>query len=211
MTSVVRETSQETILAALRRERDGLDTNALAQIVGLHPNTVRWHVGVLTDAGLIQSQPEQRHDRGRPSVVHRLTPDGVAHDRDEYRLLATMLTGALAGDSDGEARSYETGVRWGRYLMAVPSPSVRLTPQEATEGVAQLLDEQGFAAEAGDGTICMRRCPFYGLAETNPEVICTLHHGIVDGALAQTGTGVEVERLDPFVEPTLCVAHLRKA
>ncbi len=165
MTSVIGETHRETILAALRRERNGLDTNALAVIVGLHPNTVRWHVGVLTDAGLIQSKPERRHDRGRPSVVHRLTPDGVAHHRDEYRLLATMLTGALAGGSDGEARAYETGLRWGRYLMPTPSPAERLTPREATARVTRLLDEQGFAAEASEGAIS--HCPA-GRSRTAP-------------------------------------------
>jgi predicted ArsR family transcriptional regulator len=39
-------------------------------------------------------------------------------------------------------------------------------------------------------------------------VICTLHHGIVDGALEEAGSEQTVERLDPFVEPGLCIAHL---
>jgi predicted ArsR family transcriptional regulator len=55
----------------------------------------------------------------------------------------------------------------------------------------------------------MRRCPFYALAEDSPQVICTLHHGIIDGALAEAGSEQTVERLEPFVEPGLCIAHLR--
>ena len=53
------------------------------------------------------------------------------------------------------------------------------------------------------------RPPFYALAEGAPQVICTLHHGIIDGALAAAGSPKSVERLDPFVEPNLCIARLR--
>jgi predicted ArsR family transcriptional regulator len=190
---------RETIVAALRESVDGLDTNALAAHVGLHPNTVRWHVGRLVDEGLVRSAPEHRRTRGRPSIVHRLTAEGAASGRDEYRLLATMLTGALASDPDGARRAYQTGVEWGRHLAAV----------EPAAGVAALLDREGFAAEQTDARIEMRRCPFYALAESDPGVVCTLHRGIIDGALAQVGSPQRVERLDPFVEPTLCVAHLR--
>lgn len=56
----------------------------------------------------------------------------------------------------------------------------------------------------------MRRCPFYALAETSPQVICTLHQGIIEGALSEAGSGATVERLDAFVEPGLCIAHLTK-
>jgi predicted ArsR family transcriptional regulator len=56
----------------------------------------------------------------------------------------------------------------------------------------------------------MRRCPFYALAEDSPQVICTLHQGIVEGALNEAGSEQTVERLDPFVEPGLCIAHLRR-
>jgi predicted ArsR family transcriptional regulator len=192
------ERQRHMILEALRAAPDGLDTKELAQALELHPNTVRWHLGLLGDAGLVRERPERRRGRGRPSVVHRLTSEGIATGRDEYRLLATMLTEALAGDGNGEARAYETGVRWGRHLQQA----------EPDADVVQLLDREGFAAEQHGDRIEMRRCPFYALAEGAPQVICTLHHGIVDGALDEAGSDESVERLDPFVEPGLCVAHL---
>ena len=195
------ELQRQAILEELRGAREGLDTNQLAERVDLHPNTIRWHLGVLTDAGLVQATPERRHGRGRPSVVHRLTGDGNASGRDEYRLLATMLTDVVAADVDGEARAYEAGVRWGRHLRQ----------GDPDAGIADLLDQEGFAAEQHEDTIEMRRCPFYALAEGAPQVICTLHHGIIDGALEEAGSGETVERLDPFVEPRLCIAHLSRA
>ncbi|HET7450062.1 MAG TPA: hypothetical protein VFJ78_05645 [Gaiellaceae bacterium] len=193
------ERQRAAIVGALRADRNGLDTNQLAAALLLHPNTVRWHLGRLTDEGLVTSAPERRRPRGRPSVVYRLTPEGSAVGRDEYRLLATMLTAVVADDVRGEERAYATGVRWGRHLQAA----------EDAGDVAQLLDEQGFAAEQHGDTIEMRRCPFYALAETSPQVVCTLHQGIIDGALAASGVPACVARLDAFVEPGLCIARLK--
>ena len=112
-----------------------------------------------------------------------------------------MLTTALSSDDAGEDLAYDTGVRWGRHLQAA----------EPETGVVELLDRQGFAADEHENRIEMRRCPFYALAEESPEVICTLHRGIIDGALAAGSAGLSVERLDPFVEPSLCIAHLRSS
>jgi predicted ArsR family transcriptional regulator len=193
------ERQREAIIDAIRSTWCGLDTNELATALDLHPNTVRWHLGVLTDAGLVEGQPERRHDRGRPSIVYRLTGEGVGHDRDDYRLLATMLAGVIADEPDAAARSYRAGVGWGRQLHAA----------EPGDDVAQLLDKQGFEARRCGDRIEMRRCPFAALAGEALDVICPLHRGVIDGALQQSGSGRSVARLDPFVEPALCVAHLR--
>jgi predicted ArsR family transcriptional regulator len=196
--SVNGERQRRAILEALTGSREGLDTNQLAELLELHPNTIRWHLGVLTDANLVEAIPERRRGRGRPSIVHRLTGEGIARGRDDYRLLATMLTDVVAADRDGEARAYEAGVRWGRHLQQA----------EPDASIAELLDQEGFAAEQHGDRLEMRRCPFYELAENSPQVICTLHHGIVEGALEEAGSEQTVDRLDPFVEPGLCIAHL---
>jgi predicted ArsR family transcriptional regulator len=189
---------REAIVEALRGAPGGLDTNELAAALGLHANTVRWHLGLLQDEDLIEPSSELRHGRGRPSVAWRLTSEGAARDRDEYRLLATMLTSVLANEADGQARAYAAGVRRGRDLQAA----------EPGSPVVELLDRQGFGATACGSCIEMRRCPFAALAEDAPQVICTLHRGIIDGVLAGAGAGRRVERLEPFVEPGLCVARL---
>jgi predicted ArsR family transcriptional regulator len=184
------EQQRLAILDRLRDATEGLDVNELGASVSLHPNTVRWHVGALVHAGLVAGRPERRHARGRPTVVFRLTSEGMTHGRDDYRLLATMLTDAVEPDA-----AYETGVRWGEVL------------HEPGQGVAELMDAQGFEAELEDGRLAMRHCPFYALAENRPRVVCALHRGIMDGALAAEGSAVRVQRLDAFVEPLLCVAY----
>ena len=76
------------------------------------------------------------------------------------------------------------------------------------------MEEMGFAprAEAGPGSgqyrLCLRQCPFREVAEQHQDVICALHLGLMRGALDRMRAPVTAERLDPFVEPSLCVARL---
>ena len=208
-------TSRHRALADARRVRiveelsaaeGGLDASELAGRVGLHPNTVRWHLGILADAGLVGSSPAARARPGRPRILYSLEPEPAEHGTDEHRLLATVLTGALARGEDGAARAEEAGEAWGRYLLA-RDPLAR--PRgDGVEEVVELLDEQGFEPSAHDDEIHMARCPFHALAESQPEVVCAVHKGLMTGALSSLGSDLEVEGLDVFVRPDLCIARL---
>lgn len=85
-----------------------------------------------------------------------------------------------------------------------------MSDAEAVEEVVDLLAEHGFRPEASREEIRMRACPFRELAESHPGVVCAVHQGLISGALAELGDELEVERLDAFVEPELCVARLRR-
>ena len=75
-----------------------------------------------------------------------------------------------------------------------------------------MFDELGFAPERrgadGEHQVGLRHCPFLEVAENRTAVVCPVHLGIMQGALEAWGAPVTVERLDAFVEPDLCVAHL---
>lgn len=199
------------ILDELRGAADGLDVQELARRVGLHANTVRWHLGVLADAGMVSSRTVARAGPGRPHVVYTLETEppgeGVVED---YRLLSAILTGMAARLDDGPVRAEEAGRAWGRHLVDRPSPLVTLSDEGAIAEVVAFLDQQGFRPEIGDDEILMRRCPFQELAEAHPGIVCSVHRGLISGALAELGSGLRVERLDAFVEPNLCVARLKR-
>jgi len=42
----------------------------------------------------------------------------------------------------------------------------------------------------------------------DPSIVCAVHHGFVSGAFAQLESGIEVDRLDAFVDPSVCVARI---
>jgi predicted ArsR family transcriptional regulator len=199
------------IVDELRGEPGGLGVRELGRRLGLHENTIRWHLGILDDAGFLDSRAAANGKPGRPRMLYLLRPGaGEPAGRDEHRLLATILTGSLAELDDGERRAENAGRAWGRYLVRRPSPLEHVTDEQAVSEVTHLLEEQGFATTAEGTEIHMRRCPFHALAETNPAIVCGVHRGLISGALAELGSDLDVEGLDVFVRPDLCVARLRK-
>jgi len=195
------------IVDELHREPDGLDAYELGRRLGLHPNTIRWHLGVLADAGIVSSHPGVRSTPGRPPLVYVLSEDGAdAVEGDNHRLLATMLSGALSEVDDGPRLAQDVGEAWGRYLVDPPPPNVRPSDDEAKRAIVELLGGQGFRASVDGDEIRMHRCPYRELA---PGIVCSAHQGLIDGALAGLGSSLEVARLDALVEPGVCVAYLR--
>jgi predicted ArsR family transcriptional regulator len=187
-----------------------LDAAELGRRVGLHPNTVRFHLAHLRDAGLVASRPAERETPGRPRILYTLEPAAL-HDRvQEHRLLATMLSGVVAGLDDGPQRAEAAGRAWGRYLVKRPLPLARTSDAEAQAEIVDLLAGEGFEPESAPGEIRMHRCPFHELAETNPQVVCAAHSGLISGGLEELGAELELERIDVFPEPDLCIAHLAR-
>jgi predicted ArsR family transcriptional regulator len=197
------------VVEELEEHPDGLGVEDLAGRVGLHANTVRWHLGVLARAGLVESAPEPRSAPGRPRILYRAgaragSPDGA---RDEYRLLASVLAGIVSGSPDREGVCDTAGRAWGHELLHGRTAA---DEKAAVAEITGLLAEQGFEPEAGEREIEMRRCPFHDLAETNPEVVCAVHRGLISGALAELGSPLEVEELEVFPRPGVCVARLAR-
>jgi predicted ArsR family transcriptional regulator len=64
---------------------------------------------------------------------------------------------------------------------AAPAPR-RSAPSSAALGFdpASVVDEQG-------ATIAFTRCPFRELAESNPDLVCGLHRGLIEGFATQRG------------------------
>jgi predicted ArsR family transcriptional regulator len=197
------------VVEELEAARDGLDVQELAQRLVLHQNTVRWHLGILGDAGIVESRAAPRSGPGRPRIVYELSAESRSPAREEYRLLATILAGTVSAEEGGSGRAEESGRAWGRYLVRRPAPNVRVRDPEAVAEVTRLLDEQGFRPDADGTEIRMHRCPFHDLAEQHPEVVCAVHRGMISGALEELGSTLRVDALNVFVEPDLCVARLR--
>jgi len=202
---VLDEPSRARVFELLSAAETSLDARQLAERSGLHANTVRWHLAALAEAGLVGSQPEANGKPGRPRVVYRVTA-GAPAEPENYRLLAGLLASSLAGAKDGAADAEAAGEAWGAQVAA-PSD----VPEEAARAVVRLLADEGFRPELEGDELRMRRCPFHELALTHGRVVCRLHLGLLRGALAGSGAGLEVTSLTPFVEPDLCVARLRAA
>lgn len=203
--------SRARIIAELA-EGGPLDTRELSARVGLHPNTVRVHLGVLADARMVEAETLPPQGRGRPRIAYRAVGEPGDDGGRRYRLLAEILTSLVARDgAEGADRLEGVGEAWGRHLAASPPPSVEFSDAEAVERLLALLAEVGFRPELATDRqrrILMRPCPFLELARRYQEVVCPIHLGLMRGALAELGATTRASGLEPFVRDDLCVAHL---
>lgn len=204
--------TRSSLLRTLRATPDPLDAHVLADQLGLHLTTVRAHLDVLVDAGLVSSHAENRTAPGRPRRLYEANGDAPsAVDAGGYRLLAEMLAGQLTATSNDVARdAVAAGREWGTYLVERPPPYTP-TPRDAARAeVIRLMDRLGFQPELTDdgSRVLLHRCPFTDIARRHPEVVCALHLGIMQGALRTLGAPLETRDLEPFVQPSLCVAHI---
>ncbi|MGH3213920.1 MAG: helix-turn-helix domain-containing protein [Trebonia sp.] len=91
---------------------------------------------------------------------------------------------------------------------------VRLSAAEAVANLIAIMRELGFEPHAVTGTgdgqyrLELRQCPFLEVAREHRDVICTLHLGLMRGALDLMRAPVTADELAPFAEPGPCVARL---
>jgi len=192
----------------LRAAGHPLDIPTLADATGLHPNTVRFHLDVLVQAGFVEERREQRGTRGRPRLEY--VPATAAGSEDGYQLLAEMLVSHL--DESGQSNDAEdAGRAWARRIRTTtPAGYGDLTA--TTRAVVALFTEMGFdpavTARRQGNRINLRACPFRALAEQHRAVVCRLHLGLLKEIVDQVGAGTVSAGLSPFVRPDLCVADL---
>src|SRR5215469_5274188 len=206
--------SRARVLDVLRAAGSPLGVLQVADRTGLHPNTARFHLDGLAEAGLARRAPQARSAPGRPSIIYAAT-GGPAGER-RYRLLAQMLTSLITGMlPQPERAAAEAGREWGAYLTEPSPPYRRPGAGEAIEKLAAIMAELGFAPQTeADGPqyrLRLHECPFLEVARQHQDVVCPLHLGLMQGALAQMRAPVSATRLEPFAEPSVCVAHLRPA
>lgn len=205
--------SRARVLEILQTAGTPLGVGEIATRVGLHPNTARFHLDGLVDQGLAQRSREDRETPGRPRALYVASTGVAPAGRRTYRLLAQILTSHLANTSrHPEKAALKAGEEWGRYLAERPTPFRRVDASSATRDLTAALDEIGFAPEpvttGRKRQILLHHCPFREAAEAHREVVCTIHLGLMRGILAELNAPLDAERLEPFVEPNLCVAHL---
>ncbi|RDI74331.1 putative transcriptional regulator [Gaiella occulta] len=201
------EPARTRLLEHLRGSARPLSADELARVLSLHPNTVRAHLDVLGEAGLVDAVVERRTRPGRPRRLFSAVPDEAER---EHEMLASALASLLEPLPDGDGLAAAAGRSWGHVLVERLEPGQPATAEAGLERVASLLRRRGFAPELGRDRIVMGRCPFRELALRYPRTVCALHEGIIEGAFEELGAPVALERLEPWTTPTTCVASVRR-
>jgi predicted ArsR family transcriptional regulator len=140
-----------------------------------------------------------------------MDPAGPRH----YELLAKILVQSLEAKPEPSARAADAGRAWGKLLAETAATRDDTASDRSGEPVARLvslLGELGFDPDlqvsADRQQVGLRHCPFLEVAQSHPQIVCPVHLGLMQGAMTAWGAPVTVNRLEPFAEPDLCVAHL---
>ena len=202
--------SRRRLLQLLRATDEPVGAAELAVSVGLHVTTVRSHLRVLEAAGLVVRTESPRTGRGRPRQCYAPS-DALGGHGDGHQELAELLAGALgAGGAQGRRQAEDAGRRWAEREV----PATReISWEAAVGGVGELFARVGFAPRriGSDGyRLALEACPFRDVARAHPEIVCTLHLGLMREALTRQGQGelAESAHLQPFVAPDLCLADI---
>ncbi|MFN0089554.1 MAG: helix-turn-helix transcriptional regulator [Acidimicrobiales bacterium] len=178
------DNTRYAIYLELARARRPLATAEIAEQLGLHVNTVRPHLERMREAGLLELFIDARGGVGRPQ--HRYAPSASAPalglEPAVFPLLARMLV-RLASDAGlGGGEALDVGRSQGRADAAGAAVG------SCAEALGRYLAELGFdpasAADDEVATIAFLHCPFRELAEANPDLVCSLHQGMVEGFVA---------------------------
>lgn len=203
---------RRAVLQVLKAAKAPMSIVAIADHLEVHPNTVRFHLDGLVRDGRVERVPPDHRRPGRPPLLFRAIRQMDRGGERRYELLAEILTLGFGDDErDSSAKALAAGRAWGQRLESA-AVTGRAKTQKSIDHLVGLLDDLGFAPEYrrsdGEHQIGLRHCPFLELAETRRGVVCPIHLGIMQGAMETADAPVTVDRLDAFVEPDLCVAHL---
>lgn len=151
-----------------------MSVEELAQALNVSKVCIRRHLALLESDGLIEHE-EQRHERGRPRHIYRLTEkadclfprayDAFARDvlaRLECRFGAALLVEILQARADNLIDQFK-------------AECTGLDFDQSIERLAQLISERGYVAEAqrqqdGSYRLVQRNCPIESIAAAYPQV-----------------------------------------
>jgi predicted ArsR family transcriptional regulator len=198
-------------------EVHGMTAAQLASHLNLHVTTVRFHLDQLVAGGMVSATFTKAFGVGRPRKVFDIAPGALSPapvEASEHTLLE------LLADSFGSGRTpAQAGARWAAtHVPASPEGPAQSAGQWLGK-IAQMVDvleTWGYTpnvATSEGGRTCrvdLLRCPFLELARSNPAVVCGVHRGLITGVMLQLGESETAISLEPFVEPELCQAHIRR-
>ena len=201
------DNTRYAIYLELARAAKPLTTSEIADTIELHPNTVRPHLERMRDAGLVDVQVGGRGEIGRPQHRYSLAADAPSLGLEPpvmpmlARMVLSMAERLGAGPEDAQSVGDGEGARRAARFSDAPS---------SLEAIVADLDILGFdpvvsdaADDADAAVIAFANCPFGDLAVAHPDLVCSLHHGLIAGFVREMGDA-EVRAFCTVVDRTPC-------
>ena len=205
-------------------EPPGRTAAQVAEEVGLHVTTARFHLDLLVRHELLEAV-FRRGRVGRPRKIyrtmHRTIPTESNRSEEALQALTTLLAETWRPEGDDPPLSAEqAGERWAlRHAPSLSEPERRTAASAGAwlgkvGRTVDLLHGWGYTPEVrtseGGRTaeLTLADCPFLELAQAHPDVVCGIHRGLLRGALRAVGEQETEVGLQPLVGPNTCRARI---
>ena len=153
-----------------------------ATATGMSRSLAAYHLDRLAEAGLLETSYAREDGRtgpgaGRPAkrYVRSRAETSVSVPERDYRLLAHLLTDAVAADSTGQLRD---------ALLTAAEAEGRRSATPERDLLDDLRDRGYEPAVAENNDVVLRNCPFHHLAQRHADVVCSVNHALLRGVLA---------------------------
>jgi predicted ArsR family transcriptional regulator len=201
------DNTRYAIYLELARSPHPRSTGEIASSLGLHVNTVRPHLERMRDVGLLDVYADARGGVGRPQHRYALAADAPSLGLEPPLFpLATRLLLRLAAEAGATAEEAaeigrEQGRADGRRRSSLPCLAA-VVDQLATLGF-----DPAVVLTDGGATVAFAHCPLRELAEAHPDIVCSLHRGLVEGCVEGVGEG-EVGEFRTLIDRDPCQVDL---
>lgn len=201
------DSTRYAIYLELAREGAPRTTQEVADLLDLHPNTVRPHLERMRDVGLLQVETDSRGAVGRPQHRYSLAAEapGLGLDPPAWQVLARMLADVaafMAPEPDDVA-----AMGWDQGRAAAAQRRGRPCVDALVDALAELGFDPAVGDDAAVTTVAFTACPFRDLAEAYPDLVCNLHRGFIEGFVDAAG-GAEVADFATLADRDPCHVDL---
>jgi predicted ArsR family transcriptional regulator len=214
---VLAEPTRRAVFDAVRAARQPVTRDDVATAVGLQRPLAAFHLDRLAEAGLLHvsyARPPDRTGRGAGRPAKRYDATGVAvsvavpgrrHD-----LVGRLLARAIAEKpANAEEHLRALAEREGQRL-GERHRSGRRSSEATLRNAAVALTELGYEPVREGPTLRLRNCPFHGVVEAAPELVCAMNHRLVTGLVDGLGGGRQIDVTLAPVPGECCVSVAKR-
>jgi predicted ArsR family transcriptional regulator len=216
--AVLSEPVRRALYEHVAARGEAVSRDEAATAVGIGRPLAAFHLDRLVAAGLLDAAYGRVNGRtgpgaGRPAKLYQRSSRefNASVPRREYLRAAQLLVEAVVGTaSDGVKDALISAAHTLGESVARTADRPHPTRPPLRGDLLALLADQGYQPfmDAG-GVIRMRNCPFHALSSSQPDLICGMNLGLVEGLLDGLGGAGAEAGLDP--QPGLCCVALRPA